>query len=86
MPTICIIHGMTIMMFYEDHDPPHFHVRHADFKAKFSIVDLSVIQSFGDLSAKHIDLVQDWGRKNQIALLENWFRSRQGEPILKIEA
>ena len=45
---------MTIMMFYEDHDPPHFHVRHADFKAKFAISELNVIQSFGRLNAKQI--------------------------------
>lgn len=86
MPTICVFHGMTIMMFFEDHDPPHFHVRHADFKAKFAISDLSVIQSFGNLGAGQIALVRNWGRENQSALLENWFRCRQGDPVLKIEA
>ncbi|MFQ5954392.1 MAG: DUF2442 domain-containing protein [Kiloniellales bacterium] len=27
VPTISECYGITIMMFYEDHDPPHFHAR-----------------------------------------------------------
>ena len=85
MPTISEFYGITIMMFYEDHDPPHFHARHARFKANFAITDLSVISSKGNLRGSDIGRVRRWGRANQTALLENWFRCRRGEPLQKIE-
>ena len=72
-------------MFYEDHDPPHFHVYHADFTAKFAIADFSVLFCRGTMTAKDIGRIRTWGRTSQIALLENWFRCQRGEPIRKIE-
>ena len=47
MPTISEFYGITIMMYYEDHDPPHFNARHARFKAKFAIADLAALSSKG---------------------------------------
>ncbi len=85
MPTISEFHGVTIMMFYEDHDPPHFHARHARFKAKFAIADLSVLTSKGDLRGQDIGRIRRWGRAKQTELLENWFRCMRGEPVRKIE-
>lgn len=85
MPTISEFYGMTVMMFYEDHDPPHFHVRHADFKAKFAIADLSVLSSSGNVAGRDIVRIRTWTRANQTALLENWFRCQRGEPLQKIE-
>ena len=85
MPTISAFYGITVMMFYEDHDPPHFHARHARFKANFAISDLSVISSKGNLRGSDIGRVRRWGRANQTTLLENWFRCRRGEPLQKIE-
>ena len=85
MPTISQFHGITVMMFYEDHDPPHFHARHAGFKAKFAIADLSVLSSKGDLRTRDVARIRSWGRANQTALVENWFRCQRGEPVRKIE-
>ncbi len=85
MPTISEFHGITIMMFYEDHEPPHFHARHARFKAKFAIADLSVLSSTGELTGRDVARIRGWGRANQTALLENWFRCVRGEPVRKIE-
>jgi len=28
MPEICRFYGIIIAMFYDDHNPPHFHARH----------------------------------------------------------
>jgi len=43
MPVIAIVDGMLIMLFFNDHDPPHFHVDHGEFRAKVSIATLKVI-------------------------------------------
>ena len=33
MPEICRFLGMIIAMYYDDHAPPHFHVRYGSQKA-----------------------------------------------------
>ena len=37
MPTICVFYGITIRMYYDDHNPPHFHIYYGDFAAKVAI-------------------------------------------------
>lgn len=37
MPTISVFFGIVIRMFWQDHDPPHFHARYAEHKARFTI-------------------------------------------------
>ncbi len=85
MPTISRFYGITIMMFYEDHEPPHFHARATRFKAKFAIADLSVLSSKGELRGSDVGWIRTWGRANQTALVENWFRCMRGERVRKIE-
>jgi hypothetical protein len=43
MPVVAIVDGMLIMFFFNDHDPPHFHVDCGDFRAKVSIATLKII-------------------------------------------
>ncbi len=35
MPEICRFFGIVIYMFFEDHNPPHIHVRYQGKKAMF---------------------------------------------------
>ena len=37
MPEICRFYGIIILMFADDHNPPHFHVRYGDNRAVISI-------------------------------------------------
>lgn len=32
MPEVSRFYGIVIMMYYNDHDPPHFHARYQDDK------------------------------------------------------
>ena len=57
-------------MFWRDHNPPHFHVRYANYKALVSIVDLQVIA--GELPRTAERLVLKWARLHQGELMENW--------------
>ena len=36
MPTISIFFGIVIKMFYDDHDPPHFH---AEYQGDMAVFD-----------------------------------------------
>ncbi len=37
MPEICLFGGIRITMYYDDHNPPHFHAEYAGYK---SLVDI----------------------------------------------
>jgi Domain of unknown function (DUF4160) len=39
MPTIGRIGSLNVMIFRNDHPPPHFHVFGSEFSAKFAIAD-----------------------------------------------
>ncbi len=45
MPTISTFYGLVILMFWDDHNPPHFHARYSDSQALVSISDLQIIQA-----------------------------------------
>lgn len=79
MPTVCRFYGMIIQMYYNDHDPPHFHVIYNEFKAVIAINDLSVL--FGDLPPKAIGLVMEWARTRKSELLHDWNLGKQKQPL-----
>ena len=43
MPEISRFLGIIIRMFYNEHNPPHFHAYYNDFKAEISIETLEII-------------------------------------------
>jgi hypothetical protein len=55
MPVLCRFLGIIITMYYEDHDPPHFHARYGAHEAKFSIKHLQIID--GNLPKRVVSLV-----------------------------
>lgn len=70
MPTISTFHGIDIQMFWNDHNPPHFHARHAGLVALFDIQTLELIR--GDLSERAITMILEWAQKHREELLEDW--------------
>jgi hypothetical protein len=70
MPEICRFLGIVITMYFDEHNPPHFHVRYNEYRAAMSINDLNVIA--GLLPAKVRGLVQEWAEKNKDELLDIW--------------
>lgn len=58
MPEICRFFGIIIAVFYEDHPPPHFHVRYGNQQAIVSIETLHVLE--GRLSPRVLALVVEW--------------------------
>ena len=58
MPTISTFLGITITTYFDDHAPPHFHVRAAEHGAKIRIDILEVIES--NLRRRELRLVLAW--------------------------
>lgn len=83
MPTICIFYGIVIQMFWNDHAPPHFHARYAEYKGIIDIQALTMIE--GDLPRRALNLILDWAELHQQELLEDWDLCTKKEMPNKIE-
>ncbi len=83
MPTISRFFGIEISMFYNDHVPPHFHVKYAEHRAQMNIETLEIIE--GKLPRRALALVLEWAVLHRTELQENWQRARDGLPPLTIE-
>lgn len=83
MPEISRFLGIVIAMFYNDHPPPHFHVRYGSMRAILGIEDLALLD--GDLSPRVLGLVVEWAAQHQQELLDNWNRARTQLPLSPVE-
>jgi hypothetical protein len=43
LPTIAYFLGITVRMYFNDHDPPHFHVWYQGFRARVLIANGEII-------------------------------------------
>lgn len=79
MPAISRFFGIVIAMYFNDHNPPHFHAKYQEHEATVSIESLTVLD--GSLPARAIGLVLEWAALHQADLTANWARARQGVPL-----
>jgi len=82
MPEISRFFGIVIKMFFDDHNPPHFHAEYADDLALIEIRNLSVFS--GRLPPRAIGLVIEWATLHQQELLADWERAQAQEQLHKI--
>lgn len=82
MPTISFFYGILIRMYYNDHEPPHFHALYGEFQATVAIDELRVLE--GELPRRALDLVLDWAELHQAELRENWHLARAKNAPKKI--
>lgn len=83
MPELSRFFGIIIAMYYNDHPPPHFHVRYGQQKAIIDIQSLAILE--GKLSPRVLGLVIEWAASHQSELLQNWELARQQEPLESIQ-
>ncbi|MBA2410990.1 MAG: DUF4160 domain-containing protein [Gammaproteobacteria bacterium] len=82
MPEISRFFGIVIAMFYNDHAPPHFHVRYSEQKAIIAIETLALLE--GTLSPRVLGLVTEWAAAHKTELMQDWKRAREQAPLEKI--
>lgn len=70
MPTVVRFSGYSIVMYFEDRNPPHVHVVARDFEALVAIRDGSLIR--GAVPSKYRTAAFAWIRENREMLLEKW--------------
>jgi hypothetical protein len=83
MPEICRFYGIIIAMFYDEHNPPHFHARYGDYKASIDIHSLSVLE--GTFPPRALGMVIEWASLHQNELLDGWNMARQQKAPQKIQ-
>jgi len=70
MPEICRFLGIIITMYFDEHNPPHFHIKYNEYRASMEITTFNIIA--GQLPAKVRGLVEEWGEVHQEELLQMW--------------
>jgi len=83
MPAISRFFGIVISMNYNDHPPPHFHVRYGGQRALMGIATLAVLQ--GQLSPRVLGLVGEWAAQHQAELAANWDLAVRQQPLQPIQ-
>ncbi|MBA3640888.1 MAG: DUF4160 domain-containing protein [Acidobacteria bacterium] len=74
--------GIVIRMFYQEHEPPHFHEKHHGQRATFDFSETIVAGQMHSRTAKR--LIRDWTRLNRQELENNWRRIKSGEGLERI--
>jgi len=70
-------------MFFDEHNPPHFHARYGGDKASIEIDSLRVLE--GSLPPRVLGLVIEWASQHRDELFTNWEKVIQNTQPQKIE-
>ena len=83
MPLISEFYGISIYMYYEEHNPPHFHAIYNEHKALIDIQNGCVFK--GSLPTKQIKLVLAWCEIHYDELMKNWQISKESGELILID-
>ncbi len=83
MPEISRFLGIKIFMYFNEHNPPHFHVEYNDCRASIDIKTFGVMD--GKLPSKVLGLVVEWAEDHQDELFQNWNNMKETGEYKKIE-
>ena len=82
MPEISRFFGIIIRMFYDEHNPPHFH---ADYQGNKAVFDFNGNILKGDIKSKTArKLIREWVDLHTDELVEDWNLVRNDKEIKKI--
>ena len=83
MPELSRFYGISIRMYFDDHNPPHFHAIYAGNEVEIGIDPLTIAR--GRFPQRELGRVLKWATLRRAELLENWERLRTDQPPLTIE-
>jgi hypothetical protein len=82
MPIISAFYGIVVTMLFDDHNPPHFHVKYGEYRAIITISD-GIVQ--GTLPRRALNLIFEWLDLHRDELMENWSRIENRQALNNIE-
>lgn len=86
MPEISRFFGIVVRMFFNDHEPPHFHVSYGEFEALIEVDTLAVYR--GELPRRALALTLEWAALHREELRQDWQLAKTGQlpkPIAPLE-
>ncbi|MEK7715457.1 MAG: DUF4160 domain-containing protein [candidate division NC10 bacterium] len=83
MPEVSRFYGIVIRIFYDDHNPPHFHAEYGEYEVLVNVNTLAILG--GGLPARALGMVTEWASLRQQELLVAWQRASRLQPPGKIE-
>ena len=82
MPEISRFYGIVIKMFYNDHEPAHFHAEYGEDQLVVAIETLEVVA--GQLRPRANSMVLEWAALRQSELRRDWQLARDFRPLESI--
>ena len=82
MPEISRFYGIIIAMFYDDHNPPHFHARYGGTMVAVEIGSLRILE--GRIPPRALGMVMEWATQHEQELMLNWELAKSSQPPKKI--
>ena len=82
MREVSRFYGIVIRIFYDDHNPPHFHAEYGEHEVLVNINTLAILS--GSLPARALGMVTEWASLHQRELLVSWERASRLQPPGKI--
>ena len=79
MPELSRFFGIIVMMLYDDHPPPHFHVRYGSQKAIVAIETLALLD--GRLSPRALGMIMERAALHRQELRETWGLAERHAPL-----
>jgi Domain of unknown function (DUF4160) len=70
MPEIARLGGFELLMFFQDENPPHVHIKGSDFAAKMRIANGDLLA--GDAPKKVMKQARRWVEQHRAELLTMW--------------
>ena len=82
MPEISRFYGIIIRMFYNEHNPPHFHAEYGEYRIVLNLND-EVVNGF--MPKRALKLIFEWTELHKDELLKNWEKCQTEDTPNKIE-
>ncbi|PYV16355.1 MAG: transcriptional regulator [Acidobacteria bacterium] len=82
MPIISTFFGIVIRMFYQEHEPPHFHAEHQGQQAKCNFDGEIIAGSIRSRTAR--ELIRKWAVAHRRELETNWESMKAGRALDRI--
>lgn len=70
MPCISEFYGILIYIYWNDHQPPHFHAKYGEYEILVNIKTLEVIE--GKFPKRARAMVLEWASEHRAELIEDW--------------
>ncbi len=83
MPCISTFYGITVSMYYKDHEPPHFH---AEYAGEAELIDIRTGRVLeGKIAKRAHKMVVEWWDIHRDELMEMWTTNQKNRKLPPLE-